>query len=523
MSKFDHRDTSEYNNYNYDGLDRLADVTYYNDDTEAFTMDTLGNRTNVNDRNDDDIPYVVDTDTNRYEKVDNLPPSSGEIGYDFAGNMTEDKDGIYYFYDYENRLVKIEDSGNAEMATFDGACPERSRRDALGRRIRKIDKTESPDVTTLYYYNPEWQVLIEFDESDWLRYYVYGNYIDEPLVMRQESDSEDYYYAQNHLYSVVALTDDTGTVVERYEYDAYGKCAGLGTGADGLWFTGDDITYSYSDTDIGNPYTFTGRRLDAFDTANLLSMHYRHRTYDTYTGRFLQEDPIGRDFALSLAVDGMNLYEAMGSNSIMNYDALGLTHDSHVKPEWGPGWRTAKSCIGALLARNGCFLHSYSRLRIIEHTGTYVGATGWDGNSGLLKKVILAILEGLAGGSGGSAATNDSGVWPTIITVTTTVHMYFHHEIESGELNIYRGIAYEEESLEAESVGDVIAAPDGQMSSSALKEFRRVIDNTKPRGLDYDYWGGDGVWYGGKFGWVEVKYPNGVVGTEYCIIKNFRD
>jgi len=61
----------------------------------------------------------------------------------------------------------------------------------------------------------EWQVLAEYDGAGALqRYYVYGNYIDEPLVMHRESDDKDYYYAQDHLYSVVALTDDNGSVVE---------------------------------------------------------------------------------------------------------------------------------------------------------------------------------------------------------------------------------------------------------------------------------------------------------------------
>jgi len=34
----------------------------------------------------------------------------------------------------------------------------------------------------------------------------------------------DYYYLHDHLYSAVALLDDDGDVVERYEYDAYGTC-----------------------------------------------------------------------------------------------------------------------------------------------------------------------------------------------------------------------------------------------------------------------------------------------------------
>jgi len=54
--------------------------------------------------------------------------------------------------------------------------------------------------------------------------YVYGNYIDEPLVMNDGTD--DYYYAHNHLFSTVALTDDTDAVVECYE----GTCPGHRSG-----------------------------------------------------------------------------------------------------------------------------------------------------------------------------------------------------------------------------------------------------------------------------------------------------
>ena len=42
--------------------------------------------------------------------------------------------------------------------------------------------------------------------------------------MMTDSGSNDYYYAHDHLFSPAALIDDNGTVVERYEYDAYGDC-----------------------------------------------------------------------------------------------------------------------------------------------------------------------------------------------------------------------------------------------------------------------------------------------------------
>ena len=98
--------------------------------------------------------------------------------------------------------------------------------DALGRRIGKYDAAAME--TTFYYYNDQWQILAAYDEySSLQRYYVYGNTIDEVLlsVIPAQAGIQDTYYAHDHLYSPAALLDDTGAVVERYEYDACGKVA----------------------------------------------------------------------------------------------------------------------------------------------------------------------------------------------------------------------------------------------------------------------------------------------------------
>jgi len=146
------------------------------------------------------------------------------------------------------------------------------------------------------------------------RYFVYGNYIDEPLVMHRESDDKDYYYAQDHLYSVVALTDDNGSVVERYEYDAYGTVHILDAGYN-----------TRTVSSYGNSYAFTGRRMDALelDGSNiqqLLKYHLRHRDTDPYTGRFYQQDLLGY-------IDGLNMYTYVKSNSLIYGDPFGLTYE----------------------------------------------------------------------------------------------------------------------------------------------------------------------------------------------------
>jgi RHS repeat-associated protein len=222
-----------------------------------------------------------------------------------------DKNSYKYYYDYENRIVKItKDAGDIAEFAYD----------ALGRRIKKYDNIAME--TTLYYYGSGWQVLAEYDTSDNLqRRFVYGNYIDEALVMNDGAN--DYYYAQDHLYSTAALLDNTGAVVERYEYDAYGQPYIM------------DLGYGARSTSLyDNPYMFTGRRVDFLDDGGSLTLQYnRNRYYDYYTGRWLSHDPLGivpNQVLLNpfeptdQYLLGLNIYEYVLSNPQYWLDTFGL-------------------------------------------------------------------------------------------------------------------------------------------------------------------------------------------------------
>jgi len=163
------------------------------------------------------------------------------------------------------------------------------------------------------------------------RLFVYGNCIDEVLRMTDDSD-DDYYYLHDHLYSPVALLDDDGDVVERYEYDVYGACrVHTDDGADDIWLTGDDTIGSSSAKD--KPYLFTGRRLDILDGGSLTIQYNRNRYYDPETGRWLTHDPLGitlnAQISNSLApvaqyAGGMNLYGYVLDNPVRDVDPFGL-------------------------------------------------------------------------------------------------------------------------------------------------------------------------------------------------------
>jgi len=229
------------------------------------------------------------------------------MGYDKAGNLAADRKGYKYRYDYENRPVKITDSDDSTVAEY--------AYDALGRRIRKIDSAASD--TTVYYYNNHWQVVEEYDGGGTVkRKYLYGNYIDEVLYSWGASPSDPRtYYVHDHLYSPVALVNYAGTVVERYEYDVYGKpTIYTAPGPDETWLTSDDVVGEVSAQD--NCCLFTGREVDVLD-GNLLRLQYnRNRYYDYCTGRWLTQDPLRY-------VDGLNLYQYAHSIPLVLTDFTG--------------------------------------------------------------------------------------------------------------------------------------------------------------------------------------------------------
>ena len=151
--------------------------------------------------------------TRTHNTVNEITSINGApLTYDSNGNLKQDP-RYKYAFDEENRLTRV-------TRLSDSRVMGQYRYDALSRRIAKIANLTGTPFETRYFYDDA-RIIEEQDTGGaTLATYVYGNYIDEVLTM--DRGGQTYYYHQNALWSVAAVTDGAANVAERYSYDAYG-------------------------------------------------------------------------------------------------------------------------------------------------------------------------------------------------------------------------------------------------------------------------------------------------------------
>ncbi len=275
--------------YSYEIDDDVSTVTHQGMGGSApafsYTYDAVHNRQTVSAS---DPRYVYDflsllpttyTPNNLNQYTDVVENGvSYSLSYDSNGNLVAPPNGHSYVYDAENRLVSATTPSHALDFEYD----------AFGIRTEK-----TINGAGTHYVLDGNQVIAEYDDGGALLVrYVYAG-LDQPIEMRR--GATPFFYHQDALGSVVALSDAAGLLAESHAYGPYGQVD------------------APSGPSIGNPYLFAGREFDP-ETG----LYYnRARFYDPALGRFLQPDPIG--FA-----DGLNLYAYVGGNPINFVDPLGL-------------------------------------------------------------------------------------------------------------------------------------------------------------------------------------------------------
>jgi RHS repeat-associated protein len=226
--------------------------------------------------------------------------------YDAAGNMTtipgsaSSTQQLVASYDAWNRLVRLTDGTNT-VAEY--------RYDGRRRRIVKSTYTGGMlDETRHIYFTHTWQSIEErvATSATAERTYVWGiRYVDELISRDRQTVGgvERLYACVDGNFRITSLSDLSGTVVERYNYEPYGRRMILSS----LW---SPITASSYDWNVGHQGLFHNT------TTNLIEN--RHRDIQPSLGLFGQRDPLAY-------VNGMNLYEYEKSMSLSRLDPFGLS------------------------------------------------------------------------------------------------------------------------------------------------------------------------------------------------------
>jgi len=275
--------------YSYDNAQRLTafqkgmvlnQLMAYTNFNRSYKLDDLANITNLvtggasQPRNHNDLNQITSID-------------GTSLTYNKRGCLTND--GTYtYSYNYENQLVSVDDGSSTLLSNvYDGA----------GRLIMSI----TPG-TNRYFVFDEMNIIEEYIENKATlnKSYIYSSGVDS--FVAYVKGGLPYYMHTDGNQNVVAVSDQTGSIVERYSYSAYGEVTI--TDADGN---------PRAKTAVANSHLYTSRRW--MPEAGIY--YYRARYYSPTLKRFLTRDPAG-------TVDTLNLYLYVYANPVNFVDPLGL-------------------------------------------------------------------------------------------------------------------------------------------------------------------------------------------------------
>jgi RHS repeat-associated protein len=275
--------------YKTDRAGRITDVNFPNGIKELLSYDTAGRLSGLAYKTSGDANLInysytrngqsepIDiSETGTLEPVLNLPlkedysydndnrltetTKPATYGYDNNGNMTSRVAGgitTTFTYDFENRLTSQTTGSSTVQHIYDG-------------RGNRVARNNNGSVTRYLLDRGRGMshVLCETDGSgNIIAYYIHG----PQIVGRIGTDGSQRYYHTDHIGNVVALTNESQAITDRYAYTPFGVPAGReGTTA--------------------NPFTYVGGLGVMAEADDLYFM--RARFYDPASGRFLSKDPV---------------------------------------------------------------------------------------------------------------------------------------------------------------------------------------------------------------------------------------
>jgi RHS repeat-associated protein len=267
---------------NFDGV---ADVVPGNNTVPVTAIDVSGN-----------------SKTNNYLLT--VSGSAKTFSYDLNGNLTSDGAKTYE-WDAINRLTAINYTGTSNRTEFTY--------DGFGRRARIVERTGNTLNSLKKFVWDGMSIAEERNNANKLtrKYYAQG----VQFLNYNPNTITDYFYFRDHLGSIREMTDNTGAVKVRYDYDPWGARTKMG---------------GTLESDFG----FTGHY---YHTAS--SLHLApYRAYDSATTRWASRDPLEQIMA-------SNLYTYTHDDPVNATDVLGLsdTNFAYYGNWGGPGWTGGQS------------------------------------------------------------------------------------------------------------------------------------------------------------------------------------
>lgn len=264
---------------------------------EVETFLTLDGLLNIaqRDRTEAGVNVTTTSDTNSRNQVTRW--GGDAVSYDANGNVTSFQ-GRTLRYDADDRLVS---------ALLPGGGAYEVLRDASGRKVREtLTASGSSHAVDVVQDGDRTLETFAANEGVPLESLIYGRGIDEVVRADLDPDGDGSATAvvpiQDELGNVAYLTGLDGSVLERYDYEAYGRFR---------VFAPDGSPRTTSA--FGWDRLFQGREY----VASLEAYDFRNRLLVPELGRFAQEDPLGY-------VDSLNLYQAFGGGWVNATDPWGL-------------------------------------------------------------------------------------------------------------------------------------------------------------------------------------------------------
>ena len=229
------------------------------------------------------------TTTYTYDKNNRLTQENKKVG---GTTIT-----TVYIYDDNGNLLQKSNPSGAEQNYYNGFNQLTQTR--VGNTVAEyiynangIRTSKQVGTSTTYYLLDGGDVVAEYTDGALTASYLRGI----NLISSTTADGKSYYLHNAHG-DVVALTNTSGTVTKRYDYDAFGN----------------EENPSDSDT---NPFRYCGEYFDK-ETG---TYYLRARYYDPAIGRFTQQDTYLGDYKDPLS---LNYYTYCYNSPVRYYDPSG--------------------------------------------------------------------------------------------------------------------------------------------------------------------------------------------------------